>query len=395
MSFESGLRHCKVEMLESSLPELVALQSKPIIEHNNDFVYEVSYNNEEVDSGDNFNSSSTDADSDSEGFSSGGEEKVRARGKRKQVKQACINCRSAHAGCEDQRPCSRCIRLGRQNSCQDAPRKKRSCQRKPDLIIDQIPSEPSSSPDNNPFEATIPSPTLKWEALPKKRVNLKQKHKKSADKKMKFYTSVLQPVPPLPESNPTVRIPSPFNTEHPLPSYDNPPALPTMNSLQPLLLHPDVISRTSQALPPLSHNYPHPNFPYPTSFHAVQGIPYTSTSGSYIIKEVPVTHTVVYRTIIHQPLPQITHITKDLPRSAFNTYEHNNNNITSGDGRHDQQVPIVIPNETPKFFTSPSVSSRGFSGNPGFIPQVQHLPYPVNGVKQQYQQVAYSLNGHR
>eukprot|EP01088_Endostelium_zonatum_P014695 TRINITY_DN331_c0_g1_i1.p1 TRINITY_DN331_c0_g1~~TRINITY_DN331_c0_g1_i1.p1 ORF type:complete len:449 (-),score=107.38 TRINITY_DN331_c0_g1_i1:244-1590(-) len=46
--------------------------------------------------------------------------------KRKQVKRACSNCRKAHAGCDENRPCRRCVGGGKENSCKDVPRKKRS-----------------------------------------------------------------------------------------------------------------------------------------------------------------------------------------------------------------------------------------------------------------------------
>ena len=39
--------------------------------------------------------------------------------KRKQVKRACINCHKSHAGCDDVRPCKRCISLGLEASCSD------------------------------------------------------------------------------------------------------------------------------------------------------------------------------------------------------------------------------------------------------------------------------------
>jgi hypothetical protein len=40
------------------------------------------------------------------------------------VKRACINCKNAHAACEPQRPCSRCIQLNMADECVDAERKK-------------------------------------------------------------------------------------------------------------------------------------------------------------------------------------------------------------------------------------------------------------------------------
>lgn len=45
--------------------------------------------------------------------------------KRKQVKRACFSCRKAHARCDEERPCRRCIRTGCESTCVDVPRKKR------------------------------------------------------------------------------------------------------------------------------------------------------------------------------------------------------------------------------------------------------------------------------
>ncbi|KAL9656850.1 hypothetical protein ABK040_004384 [Willaertia magna] len=39
--------------------------------------------------------------------------------KRKQVKRACVNCHKSHAGCDDNRPCKRCVSLGLEASCID------------------------------------------------------------------------------------------------------------------------------------------------------------------------------------------------------------------------------------------------------------------------------------
>lgn len=39
--------------------------------------------------------------------------------KRKQVKRACYYCRSSHTGCDDERPCRRCITIGKAHLCTD------------------------------------------------------------------------------------------------------------------------------------------------------------------------------------------------------------------------------------------------------------------------------------
>lgn len=65
------------------------------------------------------------------------------RPKRKQVKRACSNCRKSHSGCDDLRPCSRCIDNGLESSCADVPRKKRATRRK-------TPGDPSELGDGAP-----------------------------------------------------------------------------------------------------------------------------------------------------------------------------------------------------------------------------------------------------
>lgn len=45
--------------------------------------------------------------------------------KRKQVKNACVNCQRACKKCDDLRPCSRCVKYGIEDSCTDSQRKER------------------------------------------------------------------------------------------------------------------------------------------------------------------------------------------------------------------------------------------------------------------------------
>ncbi|ORY90994.1 hypothetical protein BCR43DRAFT_92745 [Syncephalastrum racemosum] len=47
------------------------------------------------------------------------------RPKRKQVKNACVNCQKACKKCDDGRPCQRCIKLGLVATCTNSPRKER------------------------------------------------------------------------------------------------------------------------------------------------------------------------------------------------------------------------------------------------------------------------------
>ena len=46
--------------------------------------------------------------------------------KRKQVKNACVNCQRACKKCDDVRPCTRCVKYGIADSCIDSQRKERS-----------------------------------------------------------------------------------------------------------------------------------------------------------------------------------------------------------------------------------------------------------------------------
>ncbi|KAI8393284.1 uncharacterized protein BYT42DRAFT_855 [Radiomyces spectabilis] len=41
------------------------------------------------------------------------------------VRKACVACKASHVACDVQRPCARCVRLNKADTCQDAERKKR------------------------------------------------------------------------------------------------------------------------------------------------------------------------------------------------------------------------------------------------------------------------------
>ncbi len=49
----------------------------------------------------------------------------RPQNKRKQVKNACTNCQKACKKCDDQRPCTRCVKYGIEDSCVNSQRKER------------------------------------------------------------------------------------------------------------------------------------------------------------------------------------------------------------------------------------------------------------------------------
>ncbi|ORX55661.1 hypothetical protein DM01DRAFT_1335050 [Hesseltinella vesiculosa] len=53
------------------------------------------------------------------------DQKREPRRKRKQVKNACINCQKACKKCDEGRACQRCVKLGIADTCVDSPRKER------------------------------------------------------------------------------------------------------------------------------------------------------------------------------------------------------------------------------------------------------------------------------
>mmetsp|Transcript_23399 Transcript_23399/g.39986 ORF Transcript_23399/g.39986 Transcript_23399/m.39986 type:complete len:203 (+) Transcript_23399:49-657(+) len=50
--------------------------------------------------------------------------------KRKQVRLACTSCRKSKTGCDEQRPCRRCVARGKADTCSDAPKKRRTVTKK-------------------------------------------------------------------------------------------------------------------------------------------------------------------------------------------------------------------------------------------------------------------------
>ena len=66
--------------------------------------------------------------------------------KRKQVKNACVNCQKACKKCDDQRPCSRCVKYGIEEGCINSQRKERK--RKSDYSLDSARDRPQMSHDH-------------------------------------------------------------------------------------------------------------------------------------------------------------------------------------------------------------------------------------------------------
>lgn len=50
---------------------------------------------------------------------------VHSKPKPKPVNRACVHCKRAHLACETQRPCKRCLHLGKASTCVDVEHKKR------------------------------------------------------------------------------------------------------------------------------------------------------------------------------------------------------------------------------------------------------------------------------
>ncbi|ORZ12784.1 hypothetical protein BCR42DRAFT_493515 [Absidia repens] len=94
----------------------------------------------------------------------GGDFNMLTKPKRKQVKNACVNCQKACKKCDDGRPCQRCIKYGLSETCTNSVRKerKKGVKRGPYKRRNQA-NEESSSPVNvstypNPNPGAVPTP---------------------------------------------------------------------------------------------------------------------------------------------------------------------------------------------------------------------------------------------
>ncbi|KAI8147608.1 hypothetical protein BJV82DRAFT_710101 [Fennellomyces sp. T-0311] len=91
----------------------------------------------------------------------------RKRPKRKQVKNACVNCQKACKKCDDGRPCQRCIKLGLTATCTNSPRKerKKGVKRGPYKKRQQQQQESSSSSSSSsPWEYNNTPPLTQQES---------------------------------------------------------------------------------------------------------------------------------------------------------------------------------------------------------------------------------------
>lgn len=65
------------------------------------------------------------------------------RGAQVYVRKACVSCKQSHVACDVQRPCARCVRLNKADTCVDAERKKRgrpcgSSKKKKETLVSYI-----------------------------------------------------------------------------------------------------------------------------------------------------------------------------------------------------------------------------------------------------------------
>ncbi|KAI9104863.1 hypothetical protein DFS34DRAFT_589956 [Phlyctochytrium arcticum] len=85
------------------------------------------------------------------------QQRVVAHRTRNYVQKACVHCKSSHVACDSARPCQRCIRLGKGDSCIDAARKRRG---RPNVSsrkrgIDEMSSDGSPNLDSTTSAATF------------------------------------------------------------------------------------------------------------------------------------------------------------------------------------------------------------------------------------------------
>jgi hypothetical protein len=84
-------------------------------------------------------------------------------GKRKKALRACFHCQKAHLTCDDERPCSRCVKRGLAATCTDGIRKK--AKYLDDLDLNQIAATTSNPIISNPSLLDVQD-TIKQETTP-------------------------------------------------------------------------------------------------------------------------------------------------------------------------------------------------------------------------------------
>ncbi|ORX89291.1 hypothetical protein K493DRAFT_69779 [Basidiobolus meristosporus CBS 931.73] len=212
------------------------------------------------------------------------------RPKRRQVKNACINCQKACKKCDEGRPCQRCIKYGLGDTCRDSTRKERRKGERRGPYLKKETKPRYTTPHNEPhFSVISPNTTVsKVQALPRniEQQQLMQKNEastrsaspaSSADSQ----SDILKTPPPSPlfdgNTNTDVedmsydsyssKIPLMFNDyiQSSKPSEIYTPVLPELPSLP--SLHTQGINcsynnswmESNLQLPPLSNNTPLPS----------------------------------------------------------------------------------------------------------------------------------------
>jgi len=90
-----------------------------------------------------------------------GKRKCTKKRNKKQVKQACVNCKKSHTRCENKRPCRRCINSGIASKCVDVPRKRRKLTDSPSPGLEE--EKKADSSDTNSSEDNIEE--MPWGSL--------------------------------------------------------------------------------------------------------------------------------------------------------------------------------------------------------------------------------------
>ncbi len=148
------------------------------------------------------------------------------------VKKACVNCKNAHAACDEGRPCKRCVAMGMEQSCIDAERKKpipKSADKKSNEV-DLFEEEASSSDRLRTLK-------LQQSKAAKSSPSTKQKSKKTTTSPIATTTTTtpnLFALPPIPPVN--------FN----LFSLFPPPTVPSSATIVP--------PTTTATFPPINNN---------------------------------------------------------------------------------------------------------------------------------------------
>lgn len=147
--------------------------------------------------------------------------------KRKQVKNACIHCQKACKKCDDLRPCTRCIKYGLEDSCEDSRRKlrKRGQQDKDDV---------NTSSNTSPSTSNNRMTTRQIAISAQQRLSEITEEKGKSKKKIRISLNVSPPFPPSPPISP----------------------LPIMSAIFPPPIHTPLFNRVLNSSPEINYQPP-------------------------------------------------------------------------------------------------------------------------------------------